>query len=194
VAEFDEDEFEGLITKDSNPFSQTPQNPEPDLKDLRKRIAKMAGNAKSPCAKFIKALIEGTATDENPAAFTDALKGFDTIASQKGFVYRDSTKMFGFSASTVAGHISAGNAQVILAPRYPNYTNAPGFSETQAVIEALSGLHETLHHAGSNRYFDNYDYAATIARMRGLDTPKFNSVRAASEYWNGALEAACKPR
>lgn len=71
---------------------------------------------------------------------------------------------------------------------------AADFAETQARLEAMAGLHETLHHAGRNQYFNDFDYAKTVAAMRGVTTPNFANVRAASEFWNSALEAACKPR
>lgn len=172
-------------------LTRVPQNTSPNVADLRNRIASMLSN--SDCAKFIKNLINGTAADKNPAGFTDALKGFDMIASQKGFAYWQPPAN-DIAYSTVGGSISRGNAQVLLAPPYTNFSASRGFAETQAQIEAMSALHETLHHAGSNRYFDDYDYAATVARMRGLATPKFANASAASRYWNAALEAACKPR
>lgn len=62
----------------------------------------------------------------------------------------------------------------------------------------MSGLHETIHHAGSG--FDDFALTRAVAAMRGVNAPDFSkvpfkeAVRRASEYWNGALEAACKPR
>jgi hypothetical protein len=76
---------------------------------------------------------------------------------------------------------------------------AAEIAETQAGIQALDALHEILHLAGRNT-FDDFVYADTVARMRGVAAPDFRSmpykegVRRASEYWNGALQTACKPR
>lgn len=90
-----------------------PQNPAPNLSDLESRITKMVSNP--DCAKFIRDLINGTATAKNPAAFTDALVGFNTIKKQGSFIYGDTImKAYGFAGGTVRGSISTGNAQVNL--------------------------------------------------------------------------------
>ena len=63
----------------------------------------------------------------------------------------------------------------------------------------MSTLHEILHLAGKSGY-DDFAYANTVAAMRGVKPPDFSgmpykeALRRAGEYWNGALEAACKPR
>jgi len=57
----------------------------------------------------------------------------------------------------------------------------------------MTALHEILHLAGKNQFSD-YDYANTVAAMRGVTASTFGNVRQASDYWNGALETACKPR
>ena len=150
------------------------------------------------CAKFISDLINGTATAKNPAEFTDALKGFDMINGQGGFIYGDTIrKTYGFDGSTVHRTISSGKAQVELATPYAINTGnarvAAQIAETQAGIQASDALHEILHLAGRNQFSD-YDYANTVAGMRGVPVPKFDNVRRASEYWNSALAAACKPR
>jgi len=159
------------------------------------------------CAKFISDLINGTATAKNPAEFTDALTGFGKIKSQGGFIYGDTImKAYGFAGATVRGSISGGDAQVELATPVPfrsygpvNQRMAADYAATQARIQAQSALHEILHLAGKNGY-DDFAYANTVAAMRGVKPPDYSgmayrdAVRKASEYWNGALQAACKPR
>jgi hypothetical protein len=153
------------------------------------------------CAKFISNLVNGTATAKNPAEFTDALKGFEKIKGQGGFIYGDTIeKYYGFRGGTVHGTVSGGNAQVELPFPIPfrsfgpvNQRAAAGYAEAQAGINAMTALHEILHLAGKNQFSD-YDYANTVAAMRGVTPPTFANVRRASEYWTGALEAACKPR
>jgi hypothetical protein len=128
--------------------------------------------------------------------FLDTKKGFEKIISQGGFSYGGTIKQYyGYDGSTALGTISNGTAQVELATPYPNNIgNAPGaaqIAESQAGIRALDALHEILHLAGRNQFSD-YDYANTVAGMRGVPVPTLDSVRRASEYWDGALEAACK--
>ncbi len=132
------------------------------------------------------------------------MTGFGKIQS---FIYGDTIqKAYGFAGATVHGSISGGNAQVELATPVPfrsfgpvNQRMAAAYAETQAGIEAMDALHEILHLAGKN-WYDDFAYANTVAAMNGVKPPDFSgmaykdAVRKASEYWNGALRAACKPR
>jgi hypothetical protein len=174
------------------------QQTAPDVNDLRSRITEITSNPN--CANFIKDLINRTATDKNPAEFTDALKGFEKIASQRGYIYGDTIRRtYGFDASTVNGTISGRNgAQVELARPYLN-VRTPAIIESQLRIQAMSALHEILHLAGMNQYND-FVYANTVADIQGVERlnlrkpPQKEGLRQASDYWNRALEAACKPR
>jgi hypothetical protein len=174
------------------------QNPALDVIDLRIRITKITSNP--DCANFVKELISKTATDKNPAEFTDALMGFEKIASQRGYIYGNTVrKTYGFDGSTVNGTISGQNgAQVELARPYLN-VRTPAIIESQLRIQAMSALHEILHLAGRNQY-DDFDYADTVADMQGVERPNFRErpyregVHAASSYWAKALYAACKPK
>jgi hypothetical protein len=183
----------------SNIVMRRQQNPAPDVNDLRNRITKGASNPN--CANFIKDLINKTATDKNPAEFTDALKGFEKIASQRGYIYGDTIrKTYGFDGSTVNGTISGRDgAQVELARPYLN-VRTPAIIESQLRIQAISALHEILHLAGRNQTYSDLDYAKSVAAMPGAKPlPDFSNmsykeaVYAVSNYWNKALYAACNP-
>jgi hypothetical protein len=177
-----------------------PQNPSPNVTDLESRITKMVSNP--DCAKFISDLIKGTATAKNPAEFTDALIGFGKI---KGFVYGDSImKAYGFAGGTVHGSISRGDAQVELPTPAPfpvglSRRGAAEYISDQGRINAETVLHEILHLAGKNVY-DDFAFANTVADMRGVKRLDYtgmayrDAVRTASDYWNGALMGACRPR
>lgn len=163
----------------------------------------MVSNA--DCAKFISDLINGTATTKNPAEFTDALIGFGKIKSQSGFIYGDTImKACGFAGGTVHGSISRADAQVELPTPAPfpvglSTRGAAEYISDQGRINAETVLHEILHHAGKNRY-DDFAYANTVAAMRGVKPPDDtgmayrDAVCTASEYWDGALMGACRPR
>lgn len=115
-------------------------------------------------------------------------------------MYGDTIKRaYGFEGGTVHGSISGGNAQVEFPFPVPfrsfgpvNQRAAAAYAEAQAGIQAMVGLHEIIHLAGKG--FDDYALSNAVAAMRGVTAPKFANVRRASEYWNGALEAACKPK
>lgn len=150
------------------------------------------------CAAFISDLIKKTATAKNPAEFTDALKGFDTIKSQGGFIYGNTIrKFYGHEGSTVHGMIGSGDAQVELGYPYPmniqNQRVAAQIAETQARILAFEALHEVIHLAGKY-HFTDYDFANTIAAMKGEAVPTFKNSIDASKYWHAELQGACKPR
>jgi hypothetical protein len=61
----------------------------------------------------------------------------------------------------------------------------------QAGIQVRTALHETLHLAGKNRWYNDFDFANTVAAMRGVPTPAFADIVEASGYWNAALAEAC---
>jgi len=182
-----------------------PQSVGPDVDDLERRVTQFVSDP--DCAKFISDLISNTATEKNPAEFTDALTGFGKIKAQKGFVYGNTIrKTYGFDGATMRGSISSNTAQVELPLPIPfqsygpvNQRAAAAYAEAQAGFQAMATVHETLHLAGRNHY-DDLAYANTVARMRGVKPPDFSgmplaeAVRRASEYWGGELEAACKPR
>jgi hypothetical protein len=182
---------------------QQPQKPAPNVNDLESRVTKMVSNP--DCAKFISALINGTATAKNPAEFTDALTGLAKIKSQSGFIYGDTImKAYGFAGSTVHGSISGGDAQLELATPAPfpvglSRRGAAEYINDQGRIDAEAVLHEILHLAGKNGY-DDFAYANTVAAMRGVKPPDYSgmayrdAVRKASDYWNDALMAACRKR
>jgi hypothetical protein len=187
-----------LLYSVSSWFSVGPQNPAPNVDDLENRIRKMV--SKKPCADFIKNLINLTATSANPAEFTDALKGLEKIKGpgQGGFVYGDTIKKFyGFDGGTVRGSIGGGKAQVELPYPSPNRITNPrmavDFANWQGRIQAETALHEILHLAGKNQFSD-FDFARTVAAMRGVTPPTFANARKASDYWNDALIGACSPR
>ncbi len=105
---------------------------------------------------------------------------------------------YGFAGGTVSGSISTHTAQIELPTPAPfpvglSRQGAAEYRNDQARLQAQTALHETLHLAGKYGYSD-FAFANTVAAMRGVTAPNFATVRAASEYWNGALEAACRPR
>jgi hypothetical protein len=173
-----------------------PQNPEPNVGDIGKRITSMVSKPK--CADFIQNLIKGTATAKNASEFTDASVGFGMI---KSFIYGDTIeRIYGYRGGTARGTVSGRHAQVELPIPIPfrsfgpvNQRAAAGYAEAQAGIQAMIALHEILHLAGRNQFSD-FACANTVANMRGVRPPTFANVAAASNYWNSALEAACKPR
>jgi hypothetical protein len=173
-----------------------PPNTAPNVGDLRNRIAQRV--SKPGCSKFISDLINGTATATNPAEFTDALKGFNEIASsnQKGVVYGDTImKTYGFAGGTIFGSIGTHTAQIELSTPYPtpvglSRQGLAQYRNDQANIQAGTALHETLHLAGKYGYSD-YAFAKTVAAMQGVKPPNFTDIRQASDYWNRALDAAC---
>lgn len=73
---------------------------------------------------------------------------------------------------------------------------AAAYAEAQAVIEGEVALHEIVHLAG----YGDFAFANTVAAMRGVKPPDYSgmpfndAIRKASEYWNEALMAACRPR
>ncbi len=174
-----------------------PQNTGPNVDDLRSRIDKMV--SKKPCADFIMNLMKGTATTNNPAEFTDALKGFNEItsSSQKGVVYGDTIiKTYGYAAGTVFGSVGTHTAQIELPTPAPfpiglSRRGAAEYSDDQARIRAQTALHETIHLAGKYGFTD--PALAFTAAMRGVARPKFDDVRDASVYWHAALQSACFP-
>jgi RHS repeat-associated protein len=180
---------------DPNP-SDPPQNPGPDVNDLRNRIANFL--KKPGCADFITSLLSGSATSTNPAVGTDALKLFNEIASssQKGIVYGDSIyRAYRRTGATIHGSIDTHTAQIELPIPSPfpvglSRRGAEEYRNAQARINATDALHETMH-LGGKYGFDDYTLANTVARMRGVQPGKFAGVFEASDYWDKALAAAC---
>lgn len=181
---------------------QGPQNPAPNVEDLRNKIAKAVSDRK--CADFIRNLInKASELTGNPAAGDDALSLFNIIAKQGGVVYGDTIRRaYGFDGSTIHGSIAGGDAQIELAPPYPiNIRNprvAADIAATQAIIAAGDALHETIHLAG--RGYDDFLLAKALADLRGVQRPDFSgmpykvAIRRASEYWGNPLSDICKPR
>lgn len=145
------------------------------------------------CGDFVKDLVGRVSTSENPAHSSNPMELFETINSQRGFVY-ERVVVNGREINTIRGairlHEQGNGAQVVLSP-----INAVALHlEVNRFQTALTAMHEILHLAGANGYSDQA-FARAVASMPGATPPtkdisdSFN----ASEYWNGALKDACFP-
>ena len=181
---------------------RTPQNPGPDVDDLRSGITKILKESRGRCAEFIASLINGTSTETNDPEFTDILEGFEFVRSQGNFVYGNTIKeYYGLPGATTHGSISGGDAQVELPHPWVgnNPTNNPAIAASQTRIQLLAVMHELIHLAGKRGY-DDFQLASTVAAMQGKRQPDYTgmtrnqAVLQASYNWSEALRLACKPR
>jgi hypothetical protein len=179
-----------LLPKDGPGRDSDPPNPVPVV-DLRKRMINMLSNSR--CANFVAQLL-ATVSRRNPSnslVNADPLKVWDMIASssQRGFSYTSERLPSGREASYALGSIGTGTAGIAFAASYA--TNTDGISRR---MMALAALHETIHHAGTNTYSDR-QLAEAVHEMRAnlASLPAENDLEGNSNFWNGALNAACLP-
>jgi hypothetical protein len=147
-------------------------------------------------------VISGTATQGNPAEFTNILDGFEKVVKQGNFVYGTTIKDFyGFEGATNHGSISGRDAQVELPHPWPNFNpmNNPDIAASDERLTALAVIHELIHLAGK-KGFDDLQLQSTVRAMRGLPQPDHTgmtskkAVADASYSWSEELSMACAPR
>ncbi len=148
------------------------------------------------CGKFVEDLINGLgASTKNPFVSDYALDLFDAVAGGKGGFIRGGLANKYRVSATVSGNIRSGNAAIHLTSHF----NGPPVGNSVNFIDAFQTLHELVHHAGRNRYYNDQEVAQTLSAMTGIaglpDRKNYKSreafVGANSAYFSKVLSSKC---
>src|SRR5688572_13983790 len=156
---------------------------------------------KGDCGKFIKELINRLAADtKNPFISDNALDLFDSVnGAKKGGLIRGGLADKYRASATVSGSLKSGNAAIYLTSNFDGVFDPQ--AEASAIIsnDAFNTLHELVHHAGSNGYYDDIQVAQTLSTwlgVPGLPTrrkgeSKSDFMRRNSSYFSSVLREKC---
>ena len=146
--------------------------------------------------KFVEDLINrlGAGT-KNPFISDYVLDLFDAVASGKGGFVRGGLANKYRVGATISGNIRSGDAAIHLTSHF----NGPPVGNSVNFIDAFQTLHELVHHAGRNRYYDDQEVAQTLSEMTGIaglpNRKDYKSreafVGANSAYFSKVLSSKC---
>ena len=160
--------------------------------------------ADKTCSDFVTLLINTAAElfPANPANSSNALDLFEAIKNGSGGYFLRGISFDGLPAGGgVSGLIVNGDAAVFISPArwdIPVPTPVPFPNADMVRVSqhgyALAGLHETIHHAGSDLYTDK-QLAIAAHEITGIETnfpaPGTINPFAWGEYWNVILKDHC---
>jgi len=150
------------------------------------------------CGRFVQELINQIAAGTGKPFVSDyVLDLFDMVERQGGFVRGGEADKYRVSA-TVSGHINSkgtGDAAIHINSHF----NGPVPASIVNFLDAFNVLHELVHHARPNRYYDDRQAAVALFKMTG--TPglpvradyKSDSefIGANSTYFSNVLSSKC---
>jgi hypothetical protein len=192
----------GLVGQDklSTTIKSETWNAPPDVQGIRSNLAVML--ATGGCGAFIEDLLNQLATSsKNPRVPGSVLDLFDMVKAQSGFVRGGSATKNKVSA-TVKGQFRSKDASIHLGSGFSfMVTTQQEKANTVAKLDAFNVLHEIVHLAGKNTYYDDVQVARLLFSSLGLPglpnrrdyKSKRDFIGANSTYFSNALATKCPP-
>ena len=177
---------------------QTPRQFEPDAKGIRQNIANALEDP--DCANFIKALLNGAASSDNPLVEGgDLLKVLDVIMGQNG-MWR---ARMGEGGTQAWPSVAQGTGGIRFGNVSGRFSSADELRETLLRFDSYAALHELIHLAGFRSFGDDvlaraasklpnapplkeipFPYGGTAAEISSY-------VYHYSDYWDDELRKHC---